>query len=428
MSRCSTNKEAWEKIFNKYDVLNKIQEQGFFEISSKEINEYREARLMTKFDNSESIPKILSKNKLSILPISSNKYMIARFKAYKKFESEPKDIERIEFPPYIESLDYNNISSEALALNCTYITGILEDFLEEEELVPTVSGKMGSGVFEFDIAQINDEKKINVTVENSRMEIDGGYEGVNSLALVEAKNVVAEDFLVRQLYYPYRLWESKITKKVRPIYVVYSNGIFTIYEYKFNDVNEYSSIELVKCKKYSIEDTNIDLGTIQNLLENIQNYVEEPKISFPQANSFERVINLCELLENSEKGKKEITEKYEFDPRQTNYYTDAAIYLGLVVKKGVRTKSFELSKLGKRILSLNYKNRQIEFAKLILSHKVFHITIKKYFEKLEMPTDSEIVEIMKECKLYKIGKDSTFYRRASTIKSWVDWIINLITE
>ena len=428
MSRCSTNKEAWEKIFNKYDVLNKIQEQGFFEISSKEINEYREARLMTKFDNSESIPKILSKNKLSILPISSNKYMIARFKAYKKFESEPKDIERIEFPPYIESLDYNNISSEALALNCTYITGILEDFLEEEELVPTVSGKMGSGVFKFDIAQINDEKKINVTVENSRMEIDGGYEGVNSLALVEAKNVVAEDFLVRQLYYPYRLWESKITKKVRPIYVVYSNGIFTIYEYKFNDINEYSSIELVKCKKYSIEDTNIDLGTIQNLLENIQNYVEEPNISFPQANSFERVINLCELLENSEKGKKEITEKYEFDPRQTNYYTDAAIYLGLVVKKGVRTKSFELSKLGKRILGLNYKNRQIEFAKLILSHKVFHMTIKKYFEKLEMPTDSEIVEIMKECKLYKIGKDSTFYRRASTIKSWVDWIINLITE
>lgn len=428
MYRCSTNKEAWEKIFNEYDVLNKIQEQGLFEISSKEINEYREARLMTKFDNSESIPKILSENNLSILPISGNKYMIARFKAYKKFGSEPKDIERVEFPPYIESLDYNNISSEALALNCTYITGILEDFLDEEELVPTVSGKMGSGLFKFEIAQINDDKKINVTVENSRMEIDGGYEGVNSLALVEAKNVVAEDFLVRQLYYPYRLWKSKITKKVRPIYVVYSNGIFTIYEYKFNDINEYSSIELVKCKKYSIEDTNIDLGTIQNLIENIQNYVEEPKISFPQANSFERVINLCELLESSEKGKQEITEKYEFDPRQTNYYTDAAIYLGLVVKKGVRSKSFELSKLGKRILSLNYKNRQIEFVKLILSHKVFHMTIKRYFEKLEMPTDSEIVEIMKECELYKIGKDSTFYRRASTIKSWVDWIINLITE
>ena len=79
MSRCSTNKEAWEKIFEKYNILEKIEEQGFFKISSKEINEYREARLMTKFDNSESIPEILSKNKLSILPISSNSYMIAKF-------------------------------------------------------------------------------------------------------------------------------------------------------------------------------------------------------------------------------------------------------------------------------------------------------------------------------------------------------------
>lgn len=428
MSRYSTNKEAWEKIFDKYNVLEKIEKKGFFKISSKEINEYREARLMTKFDNSESIPEILSKNKLSILPISSNSYMIAKFVTYKKFEEVPREVERINFPPYIESLDYNNITSETLALNCAYITKILEDFLGEEELVPTVSGKMGSGVFNFDIAQINSNKKISVTVENSRMEIDGGYEGINSLALVEAKNVVSEDFLVRQLYYPYRLWKSKITKVVRPIYVVYSNGIFTIYEYKFNDLNEYSSIELVKCKKYSIEDTDIDLGTIQELINNTNKFVEEPKISFPQANSFERVINLCELLKNSEKEKQEITDNYEFDARQTNYYTDAAIYLGLVKKLGKRKKSFELTELGKWILSLNYKSRQIEFAKLILSHKVFYMTINDYFQKADMPTDAKIVEYMKECNLYNIGKDSTFFRRASTIKAWIYWIINLITE
>ena len=428
MSRYSTNKEAWEKIFEKYNILEKIEKQGFFKISSKEINEYREARLMTKFDNSESIPEILKKNKLSILPISSNSYMIARFNTYKKFEQAPKEIERREFPSYIESLDYNNISSEAVALNCAYITNILRDFLEEEELFPTVSGKMGSGIFSFDIVQINTNEKINVIVENSRMEIDGGYEGLNCLALVEAKNVVSEDFLVRQLYYPYRVWKSRVTKKVRPIYVVYTNGIFTIYEYKFNDINEYSSIELVRCKKYSIEDTDIDLGTIQKLINNVDKFVEEPKISFPQANSFERVINLCELLQNSEKKKQEITDNYEFVDRQTNYYTDAAIYLGLVKKYGTRTKKFELTDFGKRILSLNYKSRQIEFAKLILSHKVFYMTIKNYFEKAEMPSDNEIVKYMKECELYNICKDTTYYRRASTIKAWIYWIINLVTE
>ena len=354
--------------------------------------------------------------------------MIARFNAYKKFEQAPKEIERREFPSYIESLDYNNISSEAIALNCAYITNILRDFLEEEELFPTVSGKMGSGIFSFDIVQINTDQKINVIVENSRMEIDGGYEGDNSLNLIEAKNYISDDFLIRQLYYPYRVWKSRVTKKVRPIYVVYTNGIFTIYEYKFNDINEYSSIELVRCKKYSIEDTNIDLGTIQKLIDNVDKFVEEPKISFPQANSFERVINLCELLQNSEKKKQEITDNYEFVDRQTNYYTDAAIYLGLIKKYGTRTKKFELTDLGKRILSLNYKSRQIEFAKLILLHKVFYMTIKNYFEKAEMPSDNEIVKYMKDCELYNICKDTTYYRRASTIKAWIYWIINLVTE
>ena len=428
MSRCPTNKEAWEKIFEKYNVLEEINNKGYFKITSKQINEYREARLMTKFDNSESIPEILKKNKISILPITSNSYMLARFENYKKFEKAPREVERVEFPSYIESLDYNNITSEALALNCAYITKILENFLEEEVLVPTISGKMGSGIFNFDIAQINNDEKINVTVENSRMEIDGGYEGMNSLALVEAKNVVADDFLIRQLYYPYRLWKSKIAKSVRPIYVVYSNGIFTIYEYKFNNINEYSSIELVKCKKYSIEDTEIDLGTIQNLIDNINSFIEEPNVSFPQANSFERVINLCELLQNSEKDKQSITENYEFVERQTNYYTDAAIYLGLVTKSGKRKKIFELTDLGKRILSLNYKSRQIEFVKLILSHKVFHMVIKSYFDNSEMPSDDEIVDLMKKCNLYKISSDTTYYRRASTIKAWIYWIVNLVIE
>lgn len=426
MSRFSTNKEAWEKLFEKYSILENIKKNGYFKISSKQINEYREARLMTKFDNSEVIPKILKDNNLSILPVSSNTYMISEFNAYKKFDKVDNEINRIEFPQYIESLNYENITSEAVALNCAYITNILKDFLNEEELVPTVSGKMGSGVFNFDIKKINSDEKINITVENSRMEIDGGYEGINSLALVEAKNVVSEDFLIRQLYYPYRLWKSKIQKNVRPIFVVYSNDIFTIYEYKFNDVNEYSSIELVKSKRYSIEETNIDFGTIQNLLYQIRTFEKEPEVSFPQANNFDRVINLCEMLEISERERDEITEKYDFVSRQTNYYTDAAIYLGLVNKTGI--KSFELTDEGKRILKLKYKERQIAFARLILSHKVFYMITKSYFENLEMPNDDEIVDYMKKSNLYKIESNSTFYRRASTIKSWIYWIVNLITE
>ena len=414
MSRCTTNKEAWQN--------------GYFKITAKQINEYREARLMTKFDNSANLPELFKDNNLAILPITSNSYMIARFQTYKKFEeTEDEEIIKISFPEYIQSLDYNNITSEALAINCAYITRILENFLDEEDLVPTISGKMGSGNFKFKINKNENEAEyINVSVQNSRIEIDGGFEGINSLALVEAKNVISDDFMVRQLYYPYRLWKSKINKPVRPVYMVYSNGIFNVYEYKFENDEDYSSIKFVKSKKYSIEDTEIDIQDIQEIFNNINEFIKEPEIAFPQADSFDRVINLCELLLDEPKTKNDITENYAFDERQTNYYTDAARYLGLASKnRNDGNIVFELTELGKRILNLRYKQRQLEFVKLILKHRAFHDYLRLYFENSEKPTTWDTIDIMKYCDLYKIESESTYKRRASTIRGWVEWILEL---
>ncbi len=431
MTRCSTNKEAWQLLFEKYNILDEINKNGYFKITSKEINEYREARLMTKFDNSANLPDIFKDNGLAILPITSNSYMIAKFETYKKFEeSEDDEIVKIDFPSYIQSLDYNNITSEAVAINCAYITRILELFLDEEALVPTISGKMGSGNFEFKINyKDSEEEYINVSVQNSRIEIDGGFEGINSLALIEAKNVISDDFMVRQLYYPYRLWKNKINKAVRPIYMVYSNGIFNVYEYKFDDDNDYSSIRFVRSKKYSIEDTEIDIQDIQDIFSNIKKFEEEPEIPFPQADSFSRVINLCELLMEEARSKSEITENYAFDERQTNYYTDAARYLGLVNKyKSDGNVMFELTSKGKTILSLKYKQRQLEFTKLILGHKAFYEYLHLYFDRAEKPLVVDTVDIMKNSNLYKIESESTYIRRSSTIRGWVEWILDLGRE
>lgn len=428
MSRCTTNKEAWQLLFDKYNILEEIDQNGYFKITAKQINEYREARLMTKFDNSTNLPELFKDNNLAILPITSNSYMIARFQTYKKLEeTEDEEIIKISFPEYIQSLDYNNITSEALAINCAYITQILEDFLDEEDLVPTISGKMGSGNFEFKISKNENEAEyVNVSVQNSRIEIDGGFEGINSLALVEAKNVISDDFMVRQLYYPYRLWKSKINKPVRPIYMIYSNGIFNVYEYKFENDENYSSIKFVKSKKYSIEDTEIDIQDIQDVFNNINEFAEEPEIAFPQADSFDRVINLCELLLDEPKTKSDITENYAFDERQTNYYTDAARYLGLVTKnKTDGNIVFELTELGRKILNLRYKQRQLEFVKLILKHNAFYDYLRLYFENSEKPTTINTIEIMKHCDLYNIESESTYKRRASTIRGWVEWILDL---
>lgn len=424
----SLNDIAWEQLFSKYDILNQISDNGQFQISATQIKEFREPRLMAKFDHTINLPKIFADNQLAILPITRGDYVISHFEAYHKFEDDNAPVTRVSLPTYIQSLDSNNIPSETIALNCAVAAGIVAEFLQDEELVSTVSGRMGSGTFNFYITNSNTKMPLQVQVNNSQIEIDAAYEGVRGLALFEAKCDLSDDFLVRQLYYPFRVWQNRVTKPVRPLFMVYSNGIYRLYEYAFQDVNNYNSLVLINRKNYSIEDTSIEITDIQAVLQNVM-ITTEPQIPFPQADSFERVINICELLNGQELSHNDLTEQYAFDARQTNYYTDAAHYLGLLEKRKEGTMPiYRLSDTGKRILGLNYKQRQLAYCNLILSHKAFCDTFRKYLESGNMPSNGEIVQIMKASNLYNVGSESTFERRSSTIKSWLNWILELVNE
>lgn len=424
----SLNDTAWESLFEKYDILNAVNTRGFFEISAVQIKEFREPRLMAKFDHTINLPKIFLDNKLAILPITRGDYVISRFAAYHRFEIDNTPITQVSLPTYIQSLDCNNIPSEAIALNCAVASGIMENFLEDDEIVSTVSGRMGSGTFSFNIESSIGSTGYNITVNNSQIEIDAAYEGRKSLALIEAKRDLSEDFLVRQLYYPYRVWQSRVTKIVRPVFLVYSNGIYRLYEYQFTDPNNYSSLKLIKQKNYSIEDTAISIVDIQNVL-NQASIVSEPEIPFPQADSFERIINLCELLNEQELSRNDVTEKYAFNARQTNYYTDAARYLGLLEKRTESgTPIYQLTSIGKQILNLGFKQRQLAYCNMILSHRAFGVTLKTYLASGVMPTKNDIIQIMKESSLFNVKSENTYDRRSSTIRGWVNWIIGLVNE
>lgn len=412
-------------LFDKYRILQSIDKNGHFVITSTQINEFREARLMTKFDHKANLPKLFVDNDLAILPITRGSYIISRFDAYKDFQELDPRIYKAEFPNYVESIDYKNITSEAMAINCAYVSNILADFLQDEQLLPTVSGRMSSDSFSFNIWNRSIKRSLSVSVNNSQIEIDGGYEGLRTLSIIEAKNFLSEDFLIRQLYYPYRLWSNNVTKNVKSIYLVYSNGIFSLYEYEFQNLTDYNSLVLVKQKNYSIEADKISIDDILAVL-NRSIIVSEPEIAFPQADNFKRVINLCELLAEGEKTRGEITLNYAFEPRQTNYYTDAGRYLGLVEKRSEnRIHVYSLTEEGRNILRLKYKARQLKFVELILRHNVFKETLKKCLVYGAMPSKTEIVSIMKSSNLYNIFKDSTYERRASTVSSWVNWILEL---
>ena len=354
------NDRAWEQLFDKYHILDEISNNGSFTISAEQIKEFREPRLMTKFDHKVNLPKVFADNGLAILPITRGDYIISSFGAYKEFETPSGNIQRVSIPAYIQSLMPQFLVSEAISLNCAYACGILNDFLEDEYIVSTVSGRMGSGDFEFDISTSFGTKQLSVS--NSQIEIDAAYEGINYLSLFEAKRDLSDDFLVRQLYYPFRVWSSRVTKPVKPVFLIFSNGIFYLYQYQFEIPGSYNSLHLIKQKNYIIE-TEIALSDIENLLYTVR-LTQEPDIPFPQANSMARIINLIELLNAKPMTKDDITSEYAFDSRQTNYYTDAGRYLGLIDKErdNERNIIFQLSRLGRHIMKLPYKERQLAIA------------------------------------------------------------------
>jgi len=422
------NDRAWEALFEKYDILSHIEAEGKFVISASKIKEYREPRLMAKFDHNINLPQIFSENNLAILPISRGDYVISHFEAYQPFEVLDKSIKRVSLPVQIQSLDINKITSETIAINCALASGILSDFLEEDILYPTVSGRMGSGQFDFYIQNSSAKVPTMLSVNNSQIEIDAAFEGIHSLSLIEAKRDLSKDFLIRQLYYPFRVWNNRVTKKVQPIFLVYSNGLFSLYEYEFQNPNLYNSLVLVKHKNYSIEDRTIKFSDLKNIALQTQ-IVPEPEISFPQANSFERVINICELLNAQNLSREQVTLQYAFDIRQTNYYTDAARYLGLLEKHYDNNKPiYSLSIQGKRIMNLNYKQRQLAFCKSILQHRVFKEAFNFYLETGSIPDTSVVIAFMQSSNLYNVESKSTFIRRSSTIHSWINWMLGLLGE
>lgn len=413
---------AWEALFEKYGILAEIDAKGVFRISARRIREFREPRLMAKFDHSVNLPEIFAGNGLAILPVSRGSYVIGRFAAYHPLGEPDPAVAVRSLPPHLETLSAGCITSEATALSCALASGIIADFLGDGA-VPTVSGRMGSGEFAFSIRDVRTRGRIPLRVENAQIEIDAGYECADSLAIVEAKCDLADDFLVRQLYYPFRTWRDRIRKRVRTVFLIHSNGMFHLREYAFPRPDEYDSPELVRRRTYLLEDTRIGPEDIRGVLAATPEG-SEPAAPFPQADSFERVVNLCELLAGGALTPEEVTANYAFDRRQAGYYANAAIYLGLV---GRRTEdgrsSWFLSEAGRRILGMGFRSRRLALCGEILRRGVFRDAFSACLSSGRPPSDEEIVAIMRR---REIGlNDTTCARRASTVRSWLGWMFRL---
>ena len=84
--------------------------------------------------------------------------------------------------------------------------------------------------------------------------------------------------------------------------------------------------------------------------------------------------------------------------------------------------------MGNHLFELPYRERQLAIASRILEHRVFNRVLKVHLQCGEMPDRKTIMQIMKECLPYRVEAESTYYRRASTVMGWVNWILGIVDD
>lgn len=437
MAKISAN-DAWKELFNKYDIEKEVNDKGFYNITAEQIKEFKEPRLMAKWDSSESLPGILKSKKINILPTSRSSYILSDFKLYENLPKYVEDVTKMQKVEIrdLESINIENITSEANAINVLMLSPILEDFLRDGENFATFNGRMGTGEFNFSVDR-NSKKPLYIDVKNAQCEIDAGLENDNSVVIIEAKNVIHPDFHVRQLYYPFRLWKNRVKKPIRLVFSIYSNQIFRLLEYKFNDLNNYSSIELVQEKNYTLQDTKI---TTEDLFKvymdtkvTIDDNMEVYKTPFVQADSFERIISLIDCLKEEDMSSGKMADIMQFDIRQSGYYFNAGKYLSIFEKydgeefdeetsQWNKVRKIRLTKKGLEIAKMNYKPRQLELVKLILKHKIFNELFFEIYSTGKLPKKNYIEYLMRK---YNVCDEGQINRRAGSVSSWLKWIFKL---
>lgn len=249
------NNTSWLKIFEdgKISTHNfaslpfsltaaaiKLAVQDFKKTTEKEV------RILCKMDTRESVPMIMRDNKLFLLPVKNGEYVLVKGEGYLDIPEISGEAERYEtkLPFELETSKIGN--SEMQHLDFAYASSLIRTFMEDPTLVLTIRGRKYTPEFSFNVG------KQVITVKGVQTEVDAGYEGEDSIVLVEAKNSKTTNTIIRQLYYPFRQWSEHSNKPVHLLFFEKRGKEYLIWQYEFTDKNDYNSIKLVKSKKYLI--------------------------------------------------------------------------------------------------------------------------------------------------------------------------------
>ena len=248
---------SWEKIFDDYKILEHDFHSEPFVLSAEMIKTAcqdfsktsdKEVRILCKQDDRESRPEIMKANNLFLLPTKNGIYALIRGEGYvdiPTIQSEPEAYSsKLEF-----SLDTVTIGdSEMQHLDFAYASSLIKYFFQDDSLVLIIRGRKYTDAFDF---YVNKQK---IAVKSVQTEVDAGYEGIGQIVLLEAKNAQTTNLIIRQLFYPYRQWQSASKKTIRLAFFEKREDEYCLWEYAFKKPNNYNSIELIRSGRFILDE------------------------------------------------------------------------------------------------------------------------------------------------------------------------------
>ena len=395
---------AWRDIFERHDIVRKVNDYGYFDITASQINDIGgpDARVMAKIDSRENLPRIMSINSLAMLAIRNGVYRIGRFNPFFALQGQYQGhVENVSFPTSIITLDPACVTTESAALDIAAVSGMLGRVFGEDVQL-TIRGRTRAGAdFAFKL------DTVSFPVSGVQIEVDGGYEGTAHVNLVEAKIGGRDNITLRQILYPQRCWERVLghTKPVRSYVFMYQEPLFrfipVICEGDALPVADHDHERVFQIK----ERERLDLAAVPS--EESEPLVD-PCAPFPQANDFGKVLAMLSLVSTSGRSRKtDLSLEFDITSRQIDYYYAALRWMRLCTDED---GDIILTPLGLEISRMPHMRKMQALAHIVFSEPVFRESLGGTVP----DTGSKLWD--------RWGvNDNTRTRRQGTVVSWVNF-------
>ncbi len=445
MSRTSSKNKQWATIFQQEGIDAALRKQGWYIIQAKTIKEkYKwEPRLLAKIDDHESLPPIFREHGAVILSLANGRYIIVRVgKKGQPFFPElppiwgiPRYVPLGDLPKRYHTIQWEKaFTGESEAIDAAFISRILHDFVGEEELTLTIRGRRRFSLAEKLPLRIRIHHKLKefpgLEFDNPQMEVDAGYETEKSIYLIESKLHITRTFNPRQIFFPYIYWQRQLQAKgshkdVRPIYLLYTNHFYYLYELEIQD-EAINAIGVKRQQGYILAEPPLSIQWLGNLLTETR-AIPQLHSPFPQADLLPRIYNILETLQQSgTTSTSTIAEQQHFTKRQAYYYASAAAWLGWTK---VEKSQVTITKEGRILAKTSPYARLEKTLKVLARRPVFRQALRFWYNQRDLPSLAHIQRWLAEASAKGEIKElsgKTVSRRARTALHWLQMLAPLV--